>query len=416
MSLLLDDILDIGPALVAAIATATVAFLWLARAALYPPSQSILPNPLRTKIPYLSEKEVARLEYGPDAYPGARDVSTPYGTMRVYEWGPENGEKILFIHGISTSCMTVSVLAQAMVERGHRVMIFDLFGRGFTDGVGDLPHDPRLYVTQALLALASSPISWTGNDAFRLVGYSMGGGIAVHIAATFPHMVSSLILLAPAGLIRESNFGIVSRILFRTGLVPDALLTRLARQRLRKPIASSVTKKKSPTPSPPRESSPTVSSVLGGSSDGGGVSGHNLRHSLHSLANKESMTDIAVAEAANPGSGPVAAIEKRVLDYIAWMAEHHSGFVHAFLSSLRHAPLVNQHAVWEKLAAREPGTTCVLLARDDEVIDPDDYTDDGLHLLGGEERVRWRVVEGGHDFVMTHSEEILRELDEFWRV
>ena len=44
--------------------------------------------------------------------------------MRVYEWGPEDGEKILFIHGISTSCMTVSKLAQAMVDRGHRVMIF----------------------------------------------------------------------------------------------------------------------------------------------------------------------------------------------------------------------------------------------------------------------------------------------------
>ena len=47
-----------------------------------------------------------------------------YGIMRVYEWGPEDGEKILFIHGISTSCMTVSKLAQAMVDRGHRVMIF----------------------------------------------------------------------------------------------------------------------------------------------------------------------------------------------------------------------------------------------------------------------------------------------------
>src|SRR5690606_21529656 len=44
--------------------------------------------------------------------------------MRVYEWGPEDGEKILFVHGISTSCMTVSVLAQAMADRGHRVMIF----------------------------------------------------------------------------------------------------------------------------------------------------------------------------------------------------------------------------------------------------------------------------------------------------
>lgn len=64
-------------ALVAVTVTVTVALMWLARATLYPCGQSVIPSPLRTQIPRLLEKEVARLDYGPDAYPGARDVSTP---------------------------------------------------------------------------------------------------------------------------------------------------------------------------------------------------------------------------------------------------------------------------------------------------------------------------------------------------
>ena len=58
-------------------ATMTFAILSLIRTTLYPPGQSVIPNPLRSKIPSLPPKEVARLDYGPDAYPGARDVSTP---------------------------------------------------------------------------------------------------------------------------------------------------------------------------------------------------------------------------------------------------------------------------------------------------------------------------------------------------
>lgn len=196
--------------------------------------------------------------------------------------------------------------------------------------------------------------------------------------------------------------------------MPDRLLTGLTRRRLRQPIASSVTKKKSPTPSPPREKSPTDSE---GIADSVGVSAHKLRSELHHLEDTESMTDLASAETA--ASESATALEQRVLDYIAWMTDHHPGFVPAFLSSLRYAPLMNQHDAWRGLASRPVGSTCVLLARDDEIIDPEDYKDDGLELLGGEERVKWGVIGSGddfvgHDFVMTHTGDIMSELDEFW--
>lgn len=117
--------------------------------------------------------------------------------------------------------------------------------------------------------------------------------------------------------------------------------------------------------------------------------------------------DPAPGEAATP-------LEKRVMEYIRWMVVHHHGFVPTFMSSIRHAPLTDQHESWAHLANRAPGTTAVLLAEADEIIDPEAYRHDALPLIGGEHNVRWRLLPGGHDFVMTHAPEILRVIDDMW--
>ncbi len=90
-----------------------------------------------------------------------------------------------------------------------------------------------------LLVLASSPLSWTGTNSMRIVGYSLGGGIAAHFAATFPHMVSSLVLLAPAGLIRAERFGRITQFVFSSGVIPERILAGITSRRLQQPIAAS---------------------------------------------------------------------------------------------------------------------------------------------------------------------------------
>lgn len=72
-----DEPMPSALALIAGTAALTAAFFLLAGALYNPRRLSVIPNPLRTGIPQLSEKEVSRLEYKPDAYPGARDVTTP---------------------------------------------------------------------------------------------------------------------------------------------------------------------------------------------------------------------------------------------------------------------------------------------------------------------------------------------------
>lgn len=70
-------------------------------------SRKIIPSPRVTLLPELSEEESLELPYPPDYLPGARDVSSPYGTIRVYEWGPEDGRKVFLVHGISTPCISL---------------------------------------------------------------------------------------------------------------------------------------------------------------------------------------------------------------------------------------------------------------------------------------------------------------------
>ncbi|KAK0657502.1 putative alpha/beta hydrolase family protein [Cercophora newfieldiana] len=373
---------------VIATAITTVASLSLLKSYLWRTHPKIIPSPLHTLLPRLSQSEIDKLEYKPDAFPGARDVVTPYGSIRVYEWGPEAGEKVLLIHGISTTVQTLTRIAHTLVNtHGCRVMLFDLFGRGFSDGVGDLPHDARLYTTQCLLALASSPLPWTGTSAFSLIGYSLGGGIAVHFAGAFPHLVSSLVLLAPAGLIRPETFGLATRFVFTAGLVPERLLAAITKRRLQQPIAASSSRRPIPTPVPVIDDAVAAS----------------LKE-VPTPTNPE-----AEAEDSPP-------LEQRVLKYVHWMLHHHPGFIPAFMSSISHAPLIGQHDAWKRLADRPKGSTVVILARGDEIIDPEDYERDALPLLGGKERVEWVYVNGGHDFPMTHAEEVMGELRRAWEL
>lgn len=261
-----------------------------------------------------------------------------------------------------------------------------MFGRGFSDAPGDLPYDTRLFVTQILLVLASSPLSWTGKNGLNVIGYSLGGGIAANFAATFPDMVETLILLAPAGLIRPENFGRLSRLVFTSGVIPERVLAWLTKHRLRQPIASAVSKK--------------IKKAAASLTQSGG---------------KENYVDVAVQEAVDPvDEPPETPFELEVIRYVHWALDFHRGFVQAFMSTIRYAPLLDQHDYWRQLAARKPGTTAVLLGEGDNLVQKDDYAEDALPLLGGAGNVFWRVVPGSHNFPFTHAPDALERIYEFW--
>jgi hypothetical protein len=87
-------------------------------------SPRIIPSPRETVIPALAPEDLRDLPYPENALPGARDVDSPYGTTRVYEFGPRDGPKVLLIHGISTPSIALASLAHKLVDKGCRVMMF----------------------------------------------------------------------------------------------------------------------------------------------------------------------------------------------------------------------------------------------------------------------------------------------------
>ncbi|ROV99992.1 hypothetical protein VMCG_06177 [Cytospora schulzeri] len=367
-----------------------------------PRRPAVLPSPLKTLLPSLTPKQASDLLYPPDFFPGARDVATPYGSIRCYEFGPRDGRKVLLVHGISTSCMTLTHIAHGLAGKGGcRVLLFDLFGRGFSDGVGDLPFDERLFVSQALLVLASSELAWTGQgegDGFHLLGYSLGGGIAVHLAAALPPaVVKSLILFAPAGMIREENFGAAARVVFRSGWLPDRLVEVLTRWRLKKPIAAGARRKKA----------------------AGAAKGEAGVGATSQIPGEQAMETTVTSEMADSSdqTPPLLpnALQRRVLKHVNWQVANHQGFVPAFMSTLRHAPMTGQHETWRRLAGREAGTVLFVFGEGDGVVSDEDYREDVLPLVGGEDHVCWaEPVPGAHDFPMTHPEQALEKIWRFW--
>ena len=119
------------PATVAAVGLAGAALFYVFRAQTSQSSQGLrkkfIASPLTSLLPSLSKSQIDKLPYPPDFFPGPRDVSTPYGNTRVYEWGPETGRKVVMVPGDSTPAPVYAVVARALVERGCRVLVLGLF-------------------------------------------------------------------------------------------------------------------------------------------------------------------------------------------------------------------------------------------------------------------------------------------------
>jgi hypothetical protein len=111
------------PSAALAITFAVASFLVFAASLLQPARAAVLPGPARTALTPAAKEELKQL-VGGNTLPGARDVETPYGSIRVYEFGPEDGKKVLLVHGISTSSMTLEPIAKSLSSSGCRVMLF----------------------------------------------------------------------------------------------------------------------------------------------------------------------------------------------------------------------------------------------------------------------------------------------------
>ncbi|KAK5943458.1 hypothetical protein PMZ80_004465 [Knufia obscura] len=345
-------------------------------------------SPRHTLLPHLTAPQRSALPYPPDALPSPRDINSPYGTLRAYEFGPEDGRRVLLIHGISTPCLALGGLAHALVERGCRVLLFDLPGRGYSDAPSDLEHDLRLFASVILIVLASSPLGWIGSgkdgEGFDLVGYSLGGGIAAGFTSYFGHLVRSLTLIAPSGLIRDEHISATSRVLYARTTLFEPILLRIVRRRLRKPLQE------------PRPGQPDVS----------GEHGADAKDAVQAEVNIEGNQRVVLSR-----SHPDITIEAAVNHQI----EYHEGFVKAFMSSIRYGPIQRQHELWRRVGRdfEERGKeVLVVLGERDPIIKCEEIMEDAREVFGG--RVQFRVMDAGHEAPVAKGDEVAEHIWGFW--
>ena len=116
------------------------------------------------------------------------------GITHFHLSGPAEGPLIVCVHGLTTPSFVWEPLTKGLVRLGFRVLVYDLYGRGYSDRPDGL-HDKEFFTTQLNDLLAHVEIE----DPFHLFGYSMGGAIATGFAAAHPTKVRRLALLASAG-------------------------------------------------------------------------------------------------------------------------------------------------------------------------------------------------------------------------
>jgi len=120
-----------------------------------------------------------------------------------YRWlGAEKGDLVICIHGLTTPSFVFEGLASHYADIGKRVLVYDHYGRGYSDRPVE-KQDKVFFINQLDELLNKLEIK---RQKFELIGYSMGGAIAAAYAAHNLNRLSKLILIAPAGMGHNLGF------------------------------------------------------------------------------------------------------------------------------------------------------------------------------------------------------------------
>lgn len=125
----------------------------------------------------------------------SRSVTVAGHRIHYLVQGPAAGPVVVLVHGLGGRAEDWSDLAPYLVRAGFRVYLPDLPGYGRSEQPADFSysvHDEAEAVTGFLDALGLKQVD--------LGGWSMGGGIAQHLAARHPERVRRLMLFDSAGI------------------------------------------------------------------------------------------------------------------------------------------------------------------------------------------------------------------------
>ncbi|KAF8632813.1 hypothetical protein AX15_001674 [Amanita polypyramis BW_CC] len=152
----------------------------------------------------------------------------PSVQVRYWLLGPKEGQKVVLIHGLSIPAIIWRDVAPSLSTSGYRVLLYDLYGRGYSDAP-QTTYNTDLYTTQ--LALLMQYLKW---DKAIVVGVSMGGGIAAAFTSQYPYLVDDrVVLIASAGIMESSDISRTAKFM-SSPIVQSLTSSNLARKYLQR--------------------------------------------------------------------------------------------------------------------------------------------------------------------------------------
>lgn len=119
----------------------------------------------------------------------------------------------------------------------------------------------------------------------------------------------------------------------------------------------------------------------------------------------------------------------RVGDVVKWQMQGNDGFVSAYMSTIRNAPVYGQHdKVWKLLATElakrreggddaplglKSGKICLVLAEKDPIVVKEEWLDDSRLVLG-QDAVDAFIIKGGHEIGISKGKEVAQAAIQSW--
>ncbi len=123
-------------------------------------------------------------------------------TLHLHSWGSASSPAAVLLHGFTGYGGGWATQAEAFTAAGYRVLAPDLLGHGRSPA----PASPGRYGMERAASDLSALLRDITNEPAHLLGYSMGGRLALFFALTYPAQVRSLTLeSASPGLATDSE-------------------------------------------------------------------------------------------------------------------------------------------------------------------------------------------------------------------
>jgi pimeloyl-ACP methyl ester carboxylesterase len=125
--------------------------------------------------------------------PTGRFIDVDGLRIHVREAGPPSAPRMLLIHGASSNLLELWTPFAEEFSPLHRVIAYDRPGLGYSERARRGGHS---LASQA--QCAARVLEQTGEARAIVIGHSLGAAVALRLALDHPHLVSGLVLVAPA--------------------------------------------------------------------------------------------------------------------------------------------------------------------------------------------------------------------------